>query len=125
MTPPRRDIQARSFGFACRIVVLCRELGPRSSVPSVLSGQLLRSGTSIGANLEEAVGASSRKDFVAKCILALKEARETLYWLRLFEACLLAPAQDLHPLAVEADALVAILTTIVRNARANASVLNS
>jgi four helix bundle protein len=71
----------KSFKFAVKIVETCKNLTSQNE--HVLSRQLLRSGTSIGANCEEAQAAQSRKDFVAKLSIAAKEARETRYWLRL------------------------------------------
>ncbi|MCB0227199.1 MAG: four helix bundle protein [Anaerolineae bacterium] len=85
----------------------------------VLAGQILRSGTSIGANMEEANAGQSKPDFITKCSIALKEARETLYWLRLLVECNLVSSERLTSLISEADEIVAILTTIVKNARTN------
>jgi four helix bundle protein len=116
---PAKDIQARTFAFACRIVKLHEHLTKRSGPNRSLAGQVLRAGTSIGANLEEAHAAQSKADFISKSQIALKEARETHYWIRLFMACGTVPAKRLSPLAREADELVAILTAIVRNARAS------
>ncbi|RZK11641.1 MAG: four helix bundle protein [Hymenobacter sp.] len=75
-------IQQKSYAFACRIVKACKYLlsEPREFV---LSKQLVRSGASVGANVEEALAASSTADFVHKLDIAAKEARETSYWLRL------------------------------------------
>ena len=79
------NIQDKSFQFAVRIVKLCKMLrNDRSEY--VLSKQLLRSGTSIGANIAEAQQAQSRADFIAKLNVSLKETTETIYWLRLLEA---------------------------------------
>ena len=75
-------IQKKSYAFAVRIVKLCRYLQDEKR-EFVLSKQLLRSGTSIGANVEEAIGGQTEKDFFAKITIAYKEARETHYWLRL------------------------------------------
>ena len=75
-------IQIKSYDFAVKIVNLYRYLS-REKREIVLSKQLLRSGTSIGANIEEAIGGQSRKDFYAKLTIAYKEARETHYWIRL------------------------------------------
>ncbi|MCC6158782.1 MAG: four helix bundle protein [Deltaproteobacteria bacterium] len=111
-----RDIQTRSFDFALRIVTLYRYLQTTGGVARSLSTQILRSGTSIGANLEEACAGQSKADFISKCAISLKEARETHYWLRLLAASSAAPADRLGPLTQEADELIAILTTIVRNA---------
>lgn len=74
-------IQEKSFQFALQVIQLYREL--QNEREYVLSKQLLRSGTSIGANVEEASAAQSRNDFIAKMSIASKEARETCYWLRL------------------------------------------
>jgi four helix bundle protein len=81
-----RDIHERVFEFACRIVRLHRALTRRRGSDRVAANQLLRSGTGIGANLEEAQAAQSKADFVAKARISLKEARESHYWLRLLEA---------------------------------------
>ncbi len=114
-----RDIQARAFDFACLIVRLHRDLVQRDVTARTLAGQLLRSGTAIGANLEEAHAGQTKPDFIAKCSIALKEARETLYWLRLFRATGITTNETIDPLQAEAHELVSILTTILRNARAN------
>lgn len=114
-----RDIQQRAFEFACRIVRLHRDLMQRDATARTLAGQLLRSGTSIAANLEEAHADQTKPDFIAKCSISLKEARETLYWLRLFRATDIATNETIDPLQTEAHELVSILTTILRNARIN------
>ncbi|MFN4258259.1 MAG: four helix bundle protein [Gemmataceae bacterium] len=64
---------------------MCHKLSERPGIKRTLSNQVLRSGTSIGANMEEAQAAQSRRDFIAKLAIALKEARETHYWLRLIQ----------------------------------------
>lgn len=74
-------IKERSFDFALSIIALYKELNIKSEF--VLSKQLLRSGTSIGANVHEASAASSKRDFLNKMSIASKEARETEYWLKL------------------------------------------
>ncbi|RXP46554.1 four helix bundle protein [Lutibacter sp. HS1-25] len=75
-------IQIKSYDFAVEVVKLYRLLIEEKK-EFVLSKQLLRSGTSIGANIEEAIGGQSKKDFLAKLTIAYKEARETHYWIRL------------------------------------------
>jgi four helix bundle protein len=75
-------VQEKSYAFALRIVKLYRLLCEERK-EYVLSKQVLRSGTSVGANIEEAIGGQSEKDFAAKMAIAYKEARETHYWLRL------------------------------------------
>lgn len=75
-------VQEKSYSFALRIVKMYQHLN-KSKHEFLLAGQVLRSGTSIGANVEEANGAQSSKDFLSKIAIAYKEARETHYWLRL------------------------------------------
>jgi four helix bundle protein len=75
-------IQHKSFAFAIRIVNLYKYLTSEKK-EFVLSKQLLRSGTSIGANIEESIGGQSEKDFLSKLSIAYKEARESIYWLKL------------------------------------------
>ena len=78
-------IEDKSFRFAVRIVKLCKHLRTQKQ-EIVLSKQILRSGTSIGANVAEAQRAQSKPDFIAKLNIALKEASETNYWIRLLRA---------------------------------------
>ena len=80
-----KNIQSKAFDFAVRIVKLCKIIKDERK-EFILSNQLMRSGTSIGANLAEAQNAQSRADFLSKVNIALKEATETVYWLRLLEA---------------------------------------
>ena len=79
-------IRERSFAFAVRIVKLCKFLEKSSDVGKSVVGQLLDAGTSVGANLEEAVAGQSRADFIHKNAISLKEARESNFWLRLILA---------------------------------------
>jgi four helix bundle protein len=104
----------RSFQFACQIIRLFQVLSKMPGVPAHIARQVLRAGTSIGANLEEAKAGQSRRDARSKFAIALKEARETKYWLRLLRATELAPPNLLEPTLAEADELVAILTVAVR-----------
>ncbi|MDB2673661.1 four helix bundle protein [Akkermansiaceae bacterium] len=112
-----RDIQQRTFAFATRIVKVCQELDKTPGVSRVLANQLLRSGTSIGANVEEAHAAQSKADFISKISISCKEARETDFWIRLLIDTAILPASRLAPLQDESNQLVAILTTIVKNSR--------
>ena len=114
MTVP--DIHERAFQFPCRIVRLHHSLAGKRGTDRTLTNQLLRSGTSLGANLEEAKAAQSRADFIAKTRIALKEARESHYWLRLIAASELVAVNRIELLVQEANELVAILTTIVKKA---------
>lgn len=110
--PP--EIVERAFQFAIRIVKLCQHLDEKPGVSRTLGKQLLRSGTSIGANLEEGKGSQSEADYLTKCSIACKEARETLYWLKLLLASEILPANRLSELTTECDELVAILTSIIK-----------
>lgn len=109
-----QEISERAFAFAVRVVKLCQALDERPGVSRTLSNQLLRSETSIGANLEESKGGQSRADFLSKNSIALKEARETFYWLRLLAATDTIPVHQLESFLDEARQITAILTTIVR-----------
>ncbi|MBN1805444.1 MAG: four helix bundle protein [Sedimentisphaerales bacterium] len=111
------NIQERAFSFACRIVKLYQFLVNQKNGMEILGRQILCSGTSVGANLEEAKAGQSKADFIAKCNIALKEARETNYWLRVFEKTKVVSTERLGKLTKESNDLVAILTTIVKNAR--------
>jgi four helix bundle protein len=112
-----KDIKKMAFSFACRIVKFYQFLAKQKSAGEVLARQILRSGTSIGANLEEAAAGQSRADFISKSNIALKEARETHYWLRLFTETQAVPPERPEGLLSESNELVAILTAIVKNAR--------
>ena len=111
------DLPERTFAFAVRVVKLCEVLEQNAGVPKALSRQLLRSGTSVGANVEEGQASQSRADFVAKYSIACKEARETHYWLRLLTETGILPTERLQPIAGECNELIAILTTIVKKSR--------
>ena len=106
-------IRGRSFDFAVNVVRFCQKLDAKPGVGRILSRQLLRSGTSVGANVEEAQAAQSTADFVSKCSISLKEARESNYWLRLLEASGQYTSDDLKLLAREADELSRIIGTII------------
>ena len=111
-----RDITRRSFDFAKRIVRLVNAL-PRTVAGNVIARQLMRSGTSVGANIEEAQAASSAKEFTRRMEIAQSEAREVLYWLRLIAECELVSNVRLADLIREADELVRIITTIAKRSR--------
>ena len=115
--PKKRDINNRAFSFAIRIVSLYQHLAKQRYAAEVLGKQVLRSGTAIGANLEEAQAGQSRADFISKCNIALKEARETHYWLRLLKEAKIISAEKISNLLGEANEMVAILTSIVKKTR--------
>jgi four helix bundle protein len=107
-------ILTKSFDFAVQIIKLYEHL-VKEKKEFVLSKQLLKSGTSIGANVEEAMGGYSKKDFSAKIGIAYKEARDTIYWLRLLK---ISPAEfDL--LFYSCDEILKILFSIIRSSKTN------
>ena len=114
------DIQQRTFEFAKWIVKLVDRL-PRTLAATEIGRQMLRSGTSVGANMQEADAAESRSDFIHKVSIALKEARETRYWLALVDATILSNDPEVQSLLQEATELTKILFTIVANAQKNRS----
>jgi four helix bundle protein len=107
----------RTFLFAGDIVDLCVVLSKDPGVKRLIAGQLLRAGTSVGSNTEEARSAYSRREFACKNSTVLKEAREARYWLRLLTAKKLAPHSLLDPLLAEAEELVGVFTATVRKAK--------
>ena len=111
-----REIRERVFRFACDVVALHDVLVTRGPSARDMSRQLMRAATSIGANLEEADAGQSRADFISKCTISLKEAREALYWLRLLRATDKLDA-GADALIHECDRIVAVLTTIVRKTK--------
>jgi four helix bundle protein len=109
-----QDITERTFRFALEILNLFRKLNATYSADrNVLTKQLLRSGTLIGANVEEAQAGQSRADFISKMSIALKEARETNYWLRLLVAGGLTEQGDVTALLQESDEIKKILGAII------------
>ena len=113
---PPWDIRERTFRFACDVVTFCRKLSQDPSCRHV-ANQLLDAGTSVGANAAEAKSAYSRREFALKNSIALKEARESMFWLRLILECGLARDAEADRLLKEAGELTGILTATVRSAR--------
>lgn len=114
-------ITERTFNFAVRVVKLCKFLERQDRVSRTLANQLLRSGTSIGANVEEAQAGQSKADFIAKMSIARKEARETHYWLRLLKKSEIVPESQLSEIVQEADEIIRILTAIVKTSQTRSS----
>jgi four helix bundle protein len=106
----------KSFSLAVRVVKLCRFLR-ETKQEHVLSKQLLRSGTSVGANIEEAIGGISRADFSAKISIAYKEARETSYWLRLLHATDYLTEEAFRSMAADCEEVCRILRAILNTTR--------
>ena len=115
------DIQERTFKFGVRIVKFVDKL-PHTLSAMEIGKQLLRSGTSIAANLEEANGAESKNDFIHKVSIAYKETRETRLWLGILEAAQIIDCIEVKELYTESDELVRILFAILRKARSSRAV---
>jgi len=110
-------VKERSYAFALKIIELHRAMMRQNEY--ILSKQVLRSGTSIGANVEEATAGQSRADFLSKMSIASKEARETNYWLRLIHDSENIAHQDLDWLLTESQSLINIITSIVKTTALN------
>ena len=111
------DLLLRTKMFARPVIRLYVSLTKSDTVSQVLGKQVLRSGTSVEANYREANRARSKAEFISKMGDCLKEADETLYWLELLLDEKIIPAAKLQPLADEANEIVAIFVTIVKQAR--------
>jgi len=112
------SFQSRSFRLALEILRLYRSLHRTTDVPRQLANQMLRAGTSIGANLEEGKSAYSRRDLTSKQAISLREARECRYWLRLIKADQPHLSPTIDPLIDECEQFAAMLTTTIRKLRA-------
>ena len=115
-------IQDKSFNFSLKIIKLYKLL--QAEKEFVLSNQLSRSATSIGANIEEAIGGISKRDFIAKLSISLKEARETKYWLNIYKY------GDLTKIEVddeikEIEEILKILTSIIKSSQESLNKINS
>ena len=108
-------IKDKSYIFALDIIRYCRILQEQKEY--VLSKQLLRSGTSIGANVEEGCQAQSRADFIHKMSLSLKEASESHYWLRLLKDAAISKELIISPLLDQAQELKSILISIIKSSK--------
>ncbi|MDQ5929049.1 MAG: hypothetical protein QG594_827 [Bacteroidota bacterium] len=105
-------VQQKSFLFAVRIINLYKHLSTNKK-EFVLSKQILRSGTSIGANIEESIGARSDKEFLFKLEISYKEARETIYWLKLLKETDYISVEQFESVFVEAEEICKILAKII------------
>ena len=109
-------VSDKSFTFAVRIVKLCRYLRTEKN-EFILSKQLIRSGTSIGANITEAQQGQSRADFISKMSIALKETAETKYWLRLLQATDYLNETEYQSVYNDCVELEKILTSIIKSSK--------
>ncbi len=110
---PPRDIIGRTFEFAVSIIQLCGKMDEHPGIGRVMMSQILRAGTSVPANFEEAQAAQSKADFVSKMSIALKEARETHLRLRLLATAKIFPDKQLQPLIQEADEIRRVIGAII------------
>jgi four helix bundle protein len=110
------ELKRRTKQFGLRIIKLV-ELLPANKVANIIGSQLLRSGTSVGANYRAACRGRSKPDFISKAGIAIEEADETLYWMELLIEAGIVNEENLKPLMLEANELVAILTASVKTAR--------
>ena len=108
----------KSYHFAVKVVRLYKHLSQEKR-EFILSKQLLRSGTSIGANTEEGIGGYSKKDFSAKLGIAYKESRETKYWLRLLKDTDYITEDQFQDLHEECDELAKLLFSILKSSKSN------
>lgn len=110
-------IKEKSYQFALEVICLYKALHVQNEY--VLSKQLVRAGTSIGANVEEATAAQSRKDFISKMSIASKEARETRYWLRLLRDSKISDKIDFSGSLKKSEEIINLLTSIVKTTQQN------
>jgi four helix bundle protein len=111
-----KKIKERTYEFAIKIIYLTKKM-PKDTTGFVLGRQLIKSGTSIGANVEEAIGAFSKDDFIYKMNIALKEARETFYWLRLLKDTCIIKDNVVVEVLEESANLKNILSAIVKTSK--------
>ena len=112
------SIQERTKKFAIRVINAYTQIIKAkhfNDAAVVLSKQFLRSGTSIGANCKEAISAQSRKDFISKYEIALKEARETEYWIEIMIETNIVPKEKFSLLLSEIDGIIRTLVTIIKS----------
>jgi len=118
MSNSENIVQSKSYEFSIRIVKLYQFLCNEKK-EFTLSKQILRSGTSIAPNVEEAIGGISKKDFIAKCSISYKEARETHYWIRLLRDTNYIDLKLAESLLNDCDEILKILFSIIRTSRTN------
>jgi four helix bundle protein len=114
----RCDLPKRTRAFAVSIIRLCQGLEDQGGVAKTIGWQLIKSGTSIGANVAEGQGAQSEADFLTKYSIALKESHETKYWLQLLVEAEIFRLDDVSGLMSECSELIAILTVTCKKIKA-------
>ena len=121
------QIQLKSYAFAVNVIKLCRKIIAEQREYD-LGRQLLRSGTSIGANVEEAIGAHSEKDFIARMTIVYKESRETNYWLRLLRDTQIIDQHIAKNFMTDCEEIIKITTAILKTMKQknqNPPIINS
>ena len=113
------DIRSRAFVYACRVVDFCDSLVASGGVGRLMIPQLINCSLSFATMLEEAPSAESDADFISKYCIGLKECRESWTRMRVCKRCGKGPSAEAQALVQEADELIAIVTTIVKNKRKN------
>ena len=109
-------IQIKSYAFSLRVVKLYKYLCEKKN-EYVISKQIVRSGTSIGANIEEAIVAQSKKDFISKISISYKEARETYYWIRIIKDSGYISQKQGESLLADLEELLKIMTVILKSSK--------
>jgi four helix bundle protein len=116
MQPEERDLRQRTKEFGLQIVRVFCEL-PKTTEAQILGKQVLRSGTSAGANYREAYRGRSKAEFISKCGDSLRELEETAYWLELLVDGKIVPADKVSAVRQECDELIAIFVTILKSSK--------
>jgi four helix bundle protein len=112
-----QDLRDRAFDYACGVVDFCQKLSEGTGLGRLMVSQLLSCSLSFATMLEEARAAESDADFISKCCVALKEIRESWTRMRVCQRCRIGPQSDAVALVKEANELISILATIIRNKR--------
>jgi four helix bundle protein len=116
MKPDEKDLRQRTKEFGLQIVRVFCEL-PKTTEAQILGKQVLRSGTSVGANYREAYRGRSKAEFISKCGDSLRELEETAYWLELLVDGKIVPADKVSAVRQECDELIAIFVTILKSSK--------
>tara|TARA_B110000285_G_scaffold125936_1_gene142017 strand:- start:4488 stop:4856 length:369 start_codon:yes stop_codon:yes gene_type:complete len=119
----QNPIQEKSFSFALTTVRICKELIKQNEY--ILSKQLMRSGTSVGANIREAQNAESKKDFIHKLSISQKECDESIYWIELLFHSKMITKQNYYLLHSQASVLLKMLKSIIITSKKNLAINNS
>ena len=117
MQNEEKDLRDRTKRFALQIIRMFSAAIPKTTEAQVLGKQLLRSGTSVGANYREAYRGRSKAEFISKCGDSLRELEETGYWLELLVDANIVPAEKLSAFRQECDELIAIFVTILKRSK--------